>query len=226
MTAATLVGQTRMLLRRDLKVETRTGEALAVTLPFAATALLLIPLAVGANVTLLRQLAPGLYWAVVLLFGVLVTARQSSLEPPAHREALTLLGVEPAAWFLARTATSALLLTVMQAVLAPVAIVLYDPPLVGWAWIFAVAPLAAVGLGALGSVAAALTGRIRARAVVTPLLVVPLAVPLVVAGTAIVDGAVYGRSPLAWLVLLVAMDLLVVAVGVLLAPWAEPEERT
>lgn len=225
MTVAMLVDQTRLLLRRDLKVEARNGEALAVTVPFAATALLLVPLAVGANVTLLRDIAPGLYWTVVLLFGALVTIRQSALEPAAHREALTLLGVEPAARFLARAAASAFLLLAMQAVLAAVTIILYDPPLTGWVWIGVVAPLAAAGLGALGSVAAALTGGMRSRAMVAPLLVVPLAVPLVVAGTAIFDGALYGRSPLAWVVLLVAMDLLLLAAGILLSPWTEREEQ-
>lgn len=214
-----------MLLRRDLRVEARAGEALAVTVPFAATALLLIPLAIGANAALLRELAPGMYWTVVLLFGALVTVRQSAIEPAAHREALTLLGVEPSAWFLARAVAGAVLLVAMQAVLAVVAIVLYDPPLVGWLWMGVVAPLAAVGLGALGSLAAALTGRMRSRTAVAPLLVVPLAVPLVVVGTAIVEGAVYGRDPLAWLVLLVAMDLLLVAAGVLLSPWTEREEQ-
>lgn len=215
-----------MLLRRDLRVEARTGEALAVTLPFAATALLLVPLAIGANVAVLRDLAPGMYWVVVVLFGALVTARHSTLEPPAQREALTLLGVEPAAWFLARTAASSVLLVAMQAALAPVAIVLYNPPLAGWVWLAAVAPLAAVGLGALGSVASALAGRVRGRAVVAPLIVVPLAAPLVLAGTAITTGAVYGQSPLPWLLLLVAMDLLLVTGGTLLAPWTEREEQT
>ncbi len=88
-----------------------------------------------------------------------------------------------------------------------------------------VAPLAAVGLGALGGTASALAGRARGRAVVVPLIVVPLAVPLVVAGTAIMTGAVYGQSPLPWLLLLVAMDLLLLTGGTLLAAWAEREEQ-
>lgn len=225
MTVATLAAQTRMLVRRDLTVEARTGEALAVTLPFAGAALLLIPLAIGADLALLRQLAPGLYWAVVLLFGALVTARQSGREPPAHHEALTLLGVEPAAWFLARTTANAVLLTGLQAVLVPVAIVLYDPPLAGWAWLVVVAPLAAVGLAALGSTAAALVGRARGRSVLAALLVVALGVPVVVAGTAITAGTAQGASPLPWVLLVIAMDLLLVAAGTLLAPWSEHEEQ-
>ncbi len=225
MTASPLRSQTRMLTRRDLRVETRTGEVMAATLPFAATALLVVALAVGANVALLRELAAGLYWAVMLLFGALVATRQSSLEPAAHREALILLGVEPAAWFLAGSFANTALLVAMQAVLAPVVIVLYDPPLAGWVWLAAVAPLAAVGLAALGSLASALAGRMRSRAVVAPLLVVPLATPVVVAGTQVMDGAIYGQSPLPWLLLLAAMDLILVAAGIAVAPWTERQDQ-
>jgi heme exporter protein B len=222
--AGTLSRQALLLTRRDLKVETRAGEALLVTLPFGATALLLIPLAVGADAAILRDLAPGLFWSVVLLFGSLVTVRQSALEPPAHRDALALLGVDPVARFLARTGTTATLLAVVHVVLAPLAIVLYDPDLAGWLWLGALAPLASIGLAALGSLTSAMTARTRGRATLGPLLLVPLALPVVVAGTQVMEGAVYGESPIPWLLLLVAMDLIVLSVGVAAAPWVEEED--
>nr|MDQ2788504.1 heme exporter protein CcmB [Actinomycetota bacterium] len=71
--APTPLRQCVELAGKDLRAEARAGEALLVTVPFGAIGLLLVPLAVGTDTPLLREIGPGLYWVVVLLFGVLVT---------------------------------------------------------------------------------------------------------------------------------------------------------
>lgn len=220
---ARVTRQALVLVRRDFSVELRAGETLGVTLPFAATALLLIALAIGANVALLRTIAPGVLWSVVLLFGALVSVRHNALEPAAHRDALTLLGVDPVARFVAQTTVGAVLLAAVEATLGLLAIVLYDPPLRGWTWMILLIPLVAVGIAALGSLTSALTARVRGRSVLGPLLLVPLALPLVVGATQVLEGAVYHQSPVPWLLLLVAVDLVVLSLGVAIAPWAEEE---
>lgn len=221
----TVVRQALLLARRDWRVEVRAGEVLLVTLPFGATALLVIALAVGANVTMLRSIAPGVFWAVVLLFGALVTVRASGVEPSAHRDALTLLGVDPAARVIARAGVGAVLLVLVQVALAPVSVVLYDADLSAWVWLVALVPLAAIGLGGLGAIVAALTVRTTGRATLGPLLLVPLALPIVVAGTQVMEGTTYGTSPLPWLALLGAADLAIVAGAVAAAPWLEEDDR-
>lgn len=201
--------------RKDLCVEARTAETLRVTIPFGATALLLIPLAVGADIPLLRALGPGMYWTVVLLFGVLVTLRQSAMDTPAQRDLLALLGIDPAACLVGRAAASALLLLGFQAMLGPVALVLYDPQPIGWAWLALLAPLVAVGLALLGTLAGALTERLPGRSSLAPAIVAPSGLPLLVGATQALEGARYGRSPLAWVLLLAAIDLILLVVGVL-----------
>lgn len=219
-----LVRQAVLVAQRDLKVEARAGEVALILLPFGATALLLVPLAVGADVPVLRTIAPGMYWTVVLVFGALVTARHSTREHPAHRDMLRLLGLDPAARFLAQTAINALLLAGLSAVLAPVVVALYDPPLAGWWWLFALIPLVAVGLGGLGGVAGQLTSRLSTQATLAPLIVVPLALPLLVAATQVVETTTYRASPLPWLVLLTAVDVVVVLAGLVTVPVLAAEE--
>ena len=70
--------QVRALVGLHLALERRTGEALLVVAPFGAVALLLLPMAVGTDIPLLRQVGPGFYWLVVLLFGVMLTVRHSA----------------------------------------------------------------------------------------------------------------------------------------------------
>lgn len=207
----------RALTTAELRTELRAGDVLLTTAPFAAAGLLVAAIAVGADTPLLRRIGPGLFWTLVLVFGSLVTLRQTLSDRPARRDLLNLLGVDPAVRWLARATAAGLLLLVFEAVLLPVMIVLYDPPLAAAAAQLAVAALAAVGVGALGTWAADLTTSDRARTSLVPLIVTPLALPLVIAGTQLHEGASYGASPWPWLLVALATDVVIVLVGLLSA---------
>lgn len=209
--------QVAELARTDLLVEVRAGEVVGVLLPFGVAALLVVAVAVGADVPLLERVGAGVYWAVVLLFGALVAVRQTAADRGPQRDLLVLLGVDPLAPLLARAATTGALLALFAAVLAPVAVALYDPPLGGWAWLLLLIPLVATGLAVLGTLAGALTRNLHGRASLIPLLVVPLAVPLLIGATQVLEGARYRQSPLPWLLLVLLTDLVVVVALVLAA---------
>lgn len=102
-----LARQTLLSARKNLSMERRDGDALLITAPFGAAALLLIPIAVGTDIPLLRAVGPGMYWAVVLLFGLLVTLRESGLESAAQLSMLRLAGVPTAARLLGGSLASA-----------------------------------------------------------------------------------------------------------------------
>lgn len=202
---------------RDLRREGRAGEVAWITVPFGAIALLLVPLAVGTDIPLLRRIGPGLYWVIVMLFGVLVSVRRTSGETPAQRDLLALLGIDAAAAFTGRVLASVAMLVGFQVVIGVVAVLLYDITLDGWPWLFLIAPLAAIGLGGLGAVAGALTSSLNASAVLVPLLVAPLAVPLLLAATEAMDALQTGGSILSWILLMVVVDLVLAIAGVLTA---------
>lgn len=209
------------LARKDLRAETRAGEALLVIAPFGAVALLLVPLAVGADTPLLRELGPGMFWVVVLLVGMLVTLRASTVDGPAQLELLRLCGITPATRLAGRALANAVLLLGVQAVLAPVAVMLYDPDLSGWAWLLPVALLVAGGLGVLGALADALAQGLAGRTTLGPLLVAPLAVPLLLGATQALTAARYDRGPWPWLVLMLTADLVAALATVLVAAHLE-----
>lgn len=209
------------LARKDLRAETRAGEALLVIAPFGAVALLLVPLAVGTDIPLLRELGPGLFWVVVLLVGVLVTLRASAVDGPAQLELLRLCGVTPATRLVGRALANAALLLAVQALLAPVAVALYDPDLSGWPWLLPVALLVAGGLGVLGALADAVAQGLAGRTTLGPLLVAPLAVPLLLGATQVLAAARYDRGPWPWLVLMATTDLVAALATVLVAAHLE-----
>lgn len=195
------------LTGKDLRVELRASEALLVTAPFGAVALLLVPLAVGSDVPLLRQVGPGLYWVVVLLFGVLVTLRQSAVDTPAQLAVLRLCGVHPGVRLAGRAAANAVLLLAFEVLLVPVAVVLYDPDVAGWPWLLPVFPLVAAGLAVLGTLANALVHGLAGRSTLGPLLVAPVALPLLLGASQTLEAARYGRAPWPWLLLIATVGL-------------------
>ena len=210
--------QVRWVFVKDLRVEARAGVTLRTATPFAALALLLAPLAVGAETALLRRIGPGMLWLVVILFGMTVTLRSGAHEPGPVRDLLTLTGLDPAAGFLGRSLAGAVLLFGVTVVLAPLMIVLYAPEgSPDWGWLALLAIAGVMALGLQGSLVSALVTGLRARTALGPLLAMPPAVPVLLATARGTDSAISQRGSLSWLLLLVAMNLALVIVGVLLA---------
>ena len=216
--------QAGWVIRKDLRIELRSGEALLITVPFGALALMMAPLAIGTDADLLSRIGPGMLWLIILLFGMLVTFRATSLEAPPIRDLLALSGLDPAAAFIGRSVASAGLLLALIVGLTPVMIVLYSPAAAGgpptiidWGRLLALGTAAALGMALIGSLAGALVSGLRTRNALAPLLVAPLSIPVLLATTQSTDLILAGRSIMRWLLLLVAMDLALAIVGVLLA---------
>ena len=197
--------------------EWRSGEVLWITVPFGAAALFLIPLAIGTDVPLLRQIAPGLYWVVVLLFGILVATRRTAIETPPQRDFLALLGVDPAARFASRVIASTLFLLAFEVIVGVVAIALYDPDLSGWPWLAVILPITALGLALLGTLAGNVVASLNAGTALVPLLVAPLSVPLLLAATQALEGLRTQRSILTSMLLMVVVVLVLAIAGVVTA---------
>lgn len=208
--------QVLAIARRDLGRERRSGEVAWVTIPFGAIALLLVPLAVGINQDVLRRIGTGMLFVVVLLFGVLTAVRRTSMETPAQRDAIALLGVDPVAEFAGKTMASAFLLLGFEIVMGAVALALYGLDAGEWGWMVLIMPLTAIGLAELGTISGAIATSINAGPALVPLLVTPLAIPLLLGATQTVELSRDGGN-LSWLLLMAVVVLALAIVGVLTA---------
>jgi heme exporter protein B len=214
-----LIRQTSVIAAKDLRVEVRGRYALGAVLPFAGTLLIAFGLSLGPGRTLLQETAPGLLWLAVLFASVLSfrQAYQSESEDGAI-EGLLLAPVDRAAIFLGKAMAVVAALLVMEVVVVPMVAGLFglslgrEPLTLAAAFV-----LGTIGLGAVGSLFGVLTESPRAREAVFPLLVLPLATPVLVAGVKATSLAVGGRGGEAgsWLGLLVAFDLVFIAAGTL-----------
>ena len=209
--------QVRAVMRRDLLRERRSGEVLWVTLPFGAIALLLVPLAIGTDAPMLARIGAGLFWTIVMLFGVLISIRQTNAETTAQRDQVALTGLDPAAVYVGRASASFLLLLVFQAVLGVVTIVLYDIPVEG-IWLLPITfVIVAAGLALLGTLAAGIVSTGRSATALVPLLVAPLSIPLLIGATQALEALRLGRSSLTWVLMMIVTVLVLAIAGVLSA---------
>lgn len=209
--------QVRALLGSELRDEVRAGEVGYVVAPFAVVALLIIPMAVGIDTPLLSRIGPGIFWSIVLLFGVIVTQRRSATAPAAVRDMLRLAAVDPAARFGATSIASFVLLVGFEVVAGVTTVFLYGPVLTDWWWLAAILPLTAAGLAMIGTIAGAITAGLEVRSALAPLIVVPIAVPLLLGAAQATEGLRLGAGILRWLLLLSAVDLVLAIAGVLTA---------
>ena len=166
---------------------------------------------------LLSRIGPGIFWTIVFLFGIVVTQRQSAVATPALQDTIRLLGVDPAVRFAATAITSSLLLLAFEVWVGLITVILYDPRLDSWAWMAAILPLTALGLGMIGTIAGNVATGLGTRSTIVPLLVVPAAVPILLGAAQATEGLRVGAGILRWVLLLAIVDIVIAVAGVLTA---------
>jgi heme exporter protein B len=204
---------------KDLRVEVRGRHGLTTVLPFAATLLVAFGLAVGPGRSPLRQAAPALLW-IAVLFAAVVSFRQSYRfeGEDGALEGLVLAPIDKAAVFLGKGAAITIQLLALEVAVILLVGALFDvsvfasPAALAGAFV-----LGTIGLSAIGSLFGIVAEAARTREAVFPLLLLPLATPVLLAGIRATELAAAGRGGEAgsWLGLLGAFDVVFVALGTL-----------
>lgn len=215
------------IARVDLLVERRLGETLRIVLPFSVVALIVFPIALALETATVSAVGPGVFWALGILFGMQVALRQSASDTMERRDLHALLGVDPAARFAGRVLSGWALTTGFLVVLSLATVVLFDPGLPASAApaVLVTIALVSMGLTELGTLAGEVTAGLRSRSALAPLLVAPLALPLVFGGSQTVEALSQGTGILPWVLLLLASDLALAVAGVALARPLEEATR-
>jgi heme exporter protein B len=186
------------LARKDLRVELRARDTLPAMLLFVLSTLVVFRFALPADSG--DDAAYGLLWVAIVFTALLGLAR--AWVPEQEHQVLDGLVLAPcdrsAIWLGKSIATLAFLLGA-QVVALP-AFALFFAPLDAAA--LAGVVLADIGICAVGSLLSAMAAASRARELLLPLLVLPLAIPLVVGGV----GASISPDPGQFLLFLVLYD--------------------
>jgi heme exporter protein B len=201
---------------KDLRIERRSRVALQQIVPFGGIVVVLFAFALDSDPTLLRQAAPGLFWAAVLLAVLLAVGRSFSIEEANRaRDGLRLSGLDGGSIFLGKAAAVAVEMFLLEVIVGAAVVVLYDVSIRGVVILLCAAVAATVGLAATGTVYGVLAGGLRARETLVPLLLLPAVMPVMLGATRSFQAALQGTPSDAWpwVQLLGAFAVLAVTAG-------------
>ena len=204
--------------RKDALAELRGRHATVSTLFFAAVVLLLFGFALGPDSARLAAAAPGLLWLAIVFAGILAVGRLHQLETDdGALEHLAAYPVDRRALYAGKALGGFAVMLVLGIVLLVAVAILFAVEVASAPIpLLVTIVLGAAGVAAVGTFYAGLTVRLRAREVMLPLLMLPILAPLLLAAVkataAALSGDPFGELG-AWIGLLVAFDIVMIAAG-------------
>lgn len=203
---------------KDLRAELRTKEVLGSMAAFSVLAVIIFGLAFDLRVPESKMVVPGVLWVILLFAGVLGLNRSFGSEVEQKTlGALLLAPIERSAIFFGKVVGSYAMILGTQLLVLPTILLIYDINLFR-VWIIVGLILGALGYTIVGALFAALTAGLRSRETLLPIMMLPVMVPLFIAGVgltaAVLDGRLFEEFR-HWVGMLVVYDLIFVIMSFL-----------
>jgi heme exporter protein B len=206
-------------LAKDLRIEWRSKEAVNSMLFFALLVVVLFSLAFDPRGPFAREIAGGVL-CVATMFASVSALNQAWAREIRHQvlDAQRMAPTAGADMFLAKVLANFFFVTIVQIVLAPVFVVMYNLNILGDAWkLLLVLPLGTWALVANGTFFAALSIRSRNRELLLPLILFPIFIPALLAMVQATRAILTGEfDPTLWIKLLFGYDVIFTTVSLLL----------
>jgi heme exporter protein B len=171
------------VVRKDLRIELRTGEAVPAMLLFSVSTFVLFHFALDRG-SVEGELAAGVLWVTLLFAAVLGMTRLFVAErEQGGFDGFLLAPVDRTSLFVAKAAVLFCFLVAVELAAVPAfAILLLEPsPWQAVPELIAVLLLADLGIAVIGTLVGALGIQTRARELIVPILALPLMIPLAIA---------------------------------------------
>lgn len=203
---------------KDIVAELRTKEMFSAMFVFAVLVIVVFNFAFDLRVSgeRVRQVAPGALWVAFAFAGILGLNRAFVAEKDRGcLEGLLLAPVDHTAIYFGKMISTVLFMLIVEALMLPVFTALFGVNLLDLRLVFIIV-LGTVGFASVGTILSAMTAQTRAREVLLPILLLPVAAPVLIAAvkatSGILDGLTMAEIAL-WWQLLLAFALLYPAVA-------------
>lgn len=183
-----------VLIRKDIRIETRTRELFLVMLIFALSILFILNFALEQSIKERSNSAAGLIWIILVLAGQLGLNQIMGIEKQGNMlEALLASPAPRSAIYLSKTISSFLSMFTMALIIFPIYSIFYNVPLNSLRFIW-VSMLACWGYATLGILISTMTIQTRTRDILLPVLFYPLIIPLIVSAVKVTSVILAGES--------------------------------
>ncbi len=189
------VAAMRLVLQRELTLSFRRPEQLLQPLVFFLIVTTLFPLGLSPQLSLLREMAPGVLWVAALLASLLsMDGLFKSDADDGTLEQLALSGQSLGIIVIAKTLAHWLVSGVALVVVSPVVATTLAIPIEAFPIMMLSLAMGTLTLSWLGAIGAGLTVGLRRGSVLLSLIILPLAMPLLIFGANATDRAIGGES--------------------------------
>lgn len=209
---------TRTIISKDLRGEFRNRQVISAMALFALLSTIVFYYTLESRADVRLAALPAVLWVIVVFTSTLGLSRSLAAEHDRGTlDALLLAPIDRAALFYAKFVTTwfySLIVAVLVTGIAAFFFNLNFPP--GW-WLIAV--LGTVGLAAVGTLLGSMAIHARGRETTLPILVLPVALPILMASVS-ASALILQDRPFSdwnvWVLLLVATDLIFVVAPLVL----------
>jgi heme exporter protein B len=198
---------------KDIVAELRTKEMFSAMFVFAILVIVVFNFAFDLRVSgdRVRQVAPGALWVAFAFAGVLGLNRAFVMEQDRGcLEGLLLAPVDHTAVYFGKMISTVLFMLVVEALMLPVFTAFFGVNLFDLRLVLVIV-LGTVGFAGVGTILSAMTAQTRAREVLLPILLLPVAAPVLIAAVKATSGILDGLTMneiARWWQLLLAFDVI------------------
>ena len=205
------------IVQKDLAAEFRSRELLSAMLVFSMLVILIFNFALELNIDVRKSVTAGVLWTTFAFAGTLGLNRSMAVEKDRGcMDGLLLAPVDRSAIFFGKAISNLAFMLIVEAIVIPLYAMLYNEVRIFQPEFLGVLLLGSIGYIAVGTLLSAMSVQTRTRDVLLPILLFPVAVPVLLASVK-ASGGIIANVPfeeiLTPLNLLIVYDLIFIAVS-------------
>ncbi|HAX71726.1 MAG TPA: heme exporter protein CcmB [Anaerolineales bacterium] len=215
--APSLLKATFAIVQKDLAAELRSRELLSAMLVFSMLVILIFNFALELNIDVRKSVTAGVLWTTFAFAGTLGLNRSMAVEKDRGcMDGLLLAPVDRSAIFFGKAISNLAFMLIVEAIVIPMYAILYNETRIFQPEFLGVLLLGSIGYIAVGTLLSAMSVQTRTRDVLLPILLFPVAVPVLLASVKASGGIITG-APFAEILtplnLLIVYDIVFIAIS-------------
>ena len=210
-----------LIYRKDMLVEYRTRERLTTMFIFSLVVLVIFNFAFNTGITAIQSIAPGMIWVAFAFAGMLGANRAFAPEKDLGTfEGLLLAPIDRGAIYLGKLIGNITLIGIIELAMLPLFALFLNIPILPYlSKLLVILFLGTVGFASIATLFAAVSVNTRMRDVMLPILLLPIASPILIAGVEMTTTTFQGgdwEEMSNWLRLISAFTVVFLVASVLL----------
>jgi heme exporter protein B len=199
------------IVRKDLQAELRSRELVSSMALFALLSILIFSFSLELDRVAREESIAGVLWVTVVFASFLGLNRSLAMErDQGNLDAMLLAPIDRPAIFFGKLVGNFLFTVIVGLILVPLMTVLYNTSLAQF-WLIAVLLLGTLGFSTVGTLLATMTVQTRSRESLLPILMMPVALPVILAAVRASTGILNDSPPedwMAWTQILAVVDFI------------------